>query len=249
MTGLKGATLPTKNSDPANPDVNPASGRKRGSGVKLVYDLLRDEILNLRAPPGSNVDEARLAERFGMSRTPIREALVRLAGEGLIETLPNRSTVVSPLDLLNMPPYFDALVLMYRVTTRLAAQRHRADDLPVIHARQAEFADAVRAQDALAMIATNAAFHLAVAETGRNPYFTGLFQRLLDEGRRILRLYYQSYDDQLPQRFVGEHEDIIAAVAARDADAADRLARMHGEQIVDQIRRLLAGGQRLDIGL
>ena len=226
-----------------------AGERKRGSGVRLAYDILRDEILSLELAPGSNVDEARLAERFGMSRTPIREALVRLAGEGLIETLPNRSTVVSPLDILNLAPFFDALVLMYRVTTRLAAQRHRAADLLVIHARQAEFAAAVRAQDALAMIAANASFHLAVAEAGRNPYFTGLFQRLLDEGRRILRLYYRSYDDQLPQRFVDEHEDIIAAVTSRDADEADRLARAHGEQIVDQVRRFMGGEERLNMPL
>lgn len=217
--------------------------------MKMVYDVLRDEILSLDLPPGGAIDEARLAERFGMSRTPIREALVRLAGEGLIETLPNRSTIVSPLDVLNMRPYFDALVLMYRVTTKLAAQRHRAEDLEAIRARQAEFAAAVRAQDAPAMIATNAAFHLAVAEAGRNPYFTGLFKRLLDEGRRILRLYYRSYDDRLPQRFVDEHEALIAAVAARDGDEADRLARAHGEQIVAQVQRLLAGGTRLDLAL
>src|ERR1700712_535628 len=225
--------LPIKKRDSAlEPDPDPASERKRGSGVQMVYDLLRNEILSLKLPPGSTVDEARLAERFKMSRTPIREALVRLASEGLIETLPNRSTIVSPLDFLNMHAYFDALVLMYRVTTKQAAERLRAQDLAVIQARKAEFAAAVRAQDALAMIATNAAFHLAVAEAGRNPYFTALFRRLLDEGRRILRLYYQSYDDQLPQRFVDEHEAIIAAIAARDGSQADRLAKTHGEQVV-----------------
>lgn len=215
----------------------------------MAYDVLRDEILDLALPPGGAIDEVRLAERFGMSRTPIREALVRLAGEGLVETLPNRSAIVSPLDVLTMPAYFDALVLMYRVTTKLAAERHRAGDLDAIHARQAEFAAAVRAQDAPAMIATNAAFHLAVAEAGRNPYFIGLFQRLLDEGRRLLRLYYRSYDDRLPRRFVDEHEDIIAAIAARDADRADRLARAHGEQVVGQVQALLAGGARLDLAL
>ena len=96
--------------------------RKRGSGVRLVYDLLRDEILDLVLPPGTPIDEVQLAERFGMSRTPIREALVRLAGEGLIVTLPNRSTMVSQLDFLNLSPFFDALMLMYRVTTQLAAR-------------------------------------------------------------------------------------------------------------------------------
>ena len=226
-----------------------APERKRGSGVKVVYDLLRDEILDLVLPPGSPIDEVQLAERFQMSRTPIREALVRLAGEGLIVTLPNRSTMVSNLDFLNMAAFFDALVLMYRVTAQLAAQHRRPEDLDAIRDRQAAFAAAVRAQDALAMIATNAAFHAAIAEAGRNPYFNSLFSRLLDEGRRFLRLYYQSYEDRLPQQFVDEHEDMIAAIEARDIDAADRLAKAHAEQIVAQIQTLFSRNQRHDIDL
>lgn len=223
--------------------------RKRGSGVKLVYDLLRDEILDLKLAPGSAIDEVQLAARFGMSRTPIREALVRLAGEGLIETLPNRSTMVSNIDFLGMPAYFDALVLMYRVTTRLAAQHHRAEDLEIIREHQAEFTAAVEAQDALAMIATNAAFHSAIAAAGRNSYYAAFFDRLLGEGRRMLRLYYQSYDDRLPPRFVDEHEELIAAIKARDVASADRLGKAHGEQIVEQIGRLLTRNDRVDIEL
>ncbi len=223
--------------------------RKRGSGVKVVYDILRDEILDLELPPGSPIDEVQLSERFGMSRTPIREALVRLAGEGLIDTLPNRSTMVSQIDFLNMHSYFDALVLMYRVTTQLAAEYHRPEDLEAVKALQAEFADAVEAQDALAMISTNAALHLAIAEAGRNPYFTSLFSRLLNEGRRLLRLYYQSYNDRLPRRFVEEHDEIIAAIEARNTELAERLAREHAEQIVSQIQKLLMRGERLDIRL
>lgn len=223
--------------------------RKRGSGVKMVYDLLRDEILDLKLAPGSLVDEVQLAERFKMSRTPIREALVRLAGEGLIETLPNRSTMVSNIDFLNMNTFFDALVLMYRVTTRLAAQNHRADDLPAIHDFHRKYAAAVEARDALKMIATNVAFHVAIAESGRNPYFSGLFRRLLDEGQRILRLYYRSYDEQFPQRFVDEHAEIIAAIEARDMEKADALGKAHAEQIVYQVQKMFARDPKLDIEL
>jgi DNA-binding GntR family transcriptional regulator len=138
---------------------------------------------------------------------------------------------------------------MYRITTRLAAEYHRPEDLRVIRAHQAEFAKAVEEQDALAMIATNAALHSAIAEAGRNPYFTSLFGRLLNEGRRLLRLYYQSYDDRLPQRFVDEHEDMIAVIAARDVEAADRLAKVHAEQIVDQIQKLFTRGGHLNVAL
>lgn len=223
--------------------------RKRGSGAKVVYELLRNEILELTLPPGSPIDEVQLADRFEMSRTPIREALVRLSGEGLINTLPNRSTIVSNIDFLNLNAFFDALTLMYRVTSRLAAQNHRSEDLVAIRAHQSSFSAAVVAQDALAMIAANREFHAAIAEAGRNPYYTALFKRLLDDGRRIVRLYYQSYDDRLPQEFVEEHEQIVKAIVDRDVEASDRLAKTHADQIVRQIKLFFSRDQRDQISL
>lgn len=233
--------------------VNPTStvkpDRKRGSGVKQVYDVLRDEIIDLVLEPGSSIDEIQLAERFEMSRTPIREALVRLAAEGLVTTLPNRSTVVSNINFLTLHTFFDALTLMYRVTTRLAAEYCTTKDLEIIRAHQAAFARAARDKDALAMITTNRDFHVAIAVAGQNSYYEGLFTRLLDEGRRILRLYYQSYQDQLPQQYVAEHEDIISAIAARDVEKSDKLALEHANQIVTQIQRLIASDRRQKIAL
>ncbi|MEZ5812818.1 MAG: GntR family transcriptional regulator [Rhizobiaceae bacterium] len=227
----------------------PPTERKRGEGVKFVYGLLRDEILNLSRAPGSAIDEIQLSKQLSVSRTPIREALIRLAAEGLVTTLPNRATVVSNIDFLNLHTFFDALTLMYRVTTRLAAQNRTADELAVIRKRQAEFADAVESQDALTMIAANREFHAAISEAGRNAYYTDLFCRLLDEGRRILRIYYSSFDDRLPRRYVDEHEEIIAAIEARDVEAADRLASIHADQIVRQIQQMIARDQRQHIGL
>nr|CAD6610053.1 GntR family transcriptional regulator [Rhizobium sp. Khangiran2] len=221
--------------------------RRRGSGAQHVYDVLRDEILDLVLAPGTPIDENQLSARLAMSRTPIREALVRLAGEGLVTQLPNRSTVVATIDFFNLHTFFDALSLMHRVTTRLAGQFHTAEDLRVIRAKQADFTAAVERQDALAMIATNRDFHAAIAEAGRNPYFTGLFCRLLDEGRRILRIYYSSFDDRLPYRYVVEHEEIIAAIESRDLDACDRLASGHAAQVVTQIQSMLDRGVGRDI--
>lgn len=230
-------------------DPDSPSERKRGSGVRLVYGVLRDEILELVLPPGTPIDEMALAERFGMSRTPIREALVRLAGEGLVEALPNRSAIVANIDFLNLHHFFDAMTLMYRVTTRLAALHHTAADLDAIRAAQADFAAAVEAQDALGMIATNRAFHAAIAQAGGNPYYTGFFLRILDEGRRLLRLYYQSYNDRLPQSIAGEHEAIIAAIEAGDVEQCDRLGRAHADQIIQQIQSFFARDRRDDLVL
>ena len=227
----------------------PPMERRRGEGARLVYDILRDEIIDLVLAPGTPIDEIQLSERLAMSRTPIREALVRLAGDGLVTTLPNRSTVVSNIDFLNLHTFFDALTLMYRVTTRLAAENHTPADLDVIRARQADFTRAVAAEDALAMIATNRDFHAAIAEAGRNPYYVSLFGRLLDEGRRILRLYYSSFEDRLPHRYTEEHDDIIAAVAAGDVEACDRLATAHADQIVRQIRQMISRDRRRPVPL
>jgi DNA-binding GntR family transcriptional regulator len=233
-----------------DPDASPKSDRKRGSGVRLVYDILREEILNLGLAPGSIVDEIQLADRFGMSRTPIREALVRLAGEGLIVTLPNRSTMVAPIDFANLAAFFDALVLMYRVTTRLAAENRSEADLARLQGLQTDFAATVHAGNDLAMIAANREFHSAIAEAGRNPYYISLFSRLLDEGRRILRLYYYtSFQATSPHPYIVEHEAILAAIAARDVDLCDRLAKDHAGKIVQQIKSMIAPDPTHEIAL
>lgn len=226
-----------------------ADGPRRGAGVARVYQMLKSEIISLTLAPGSTIDESQLAERFSLSRTPIREAMVRLAAEGLITTLPNRATIVSPIDFLSLPQFFDALTLMYRVTTRLAAV-HRSDaDLEAIRALQGRYHAAVKAHDVVAMITINRDFHVAIAQAGGNRYYTDLFSRLLDEGLRILRLYYSSFNDSLPERYVDEHDRIIAAIAERDLERADSLAAAHADQIVRQIRSYISAETRTSTGM
>lgn len=219
---------------PGKPD------RTRGSGAQTVYLQLRQAILELALEPGSPLDEVTLSEQFEMSRTPIREALVRLVAEGLAKTLPNRNTVVATIDFAQLPVYFEALTLMYRVTTRAAAINRRPEHLVAIRGFEAAYADAVERRDALDMIQANRDFHVAIAEAGGNSYFTALFTRLLDEGRRILRIYYQSFDDRLPHQYVDEHSSMVEAVETGDAERADTLAREHAAQIVRQIQSYIA---------
>ncbi len=218
--------------------------RRRGSGVATVYDTLKREILELRLRPGSPIDETNLTERFGMSRTPIREALIKLAGEGLVLALPNRSTIVAPIDLLALPQFFDALTLMYRVTTRLAAANHTAEDLLTIRELQQGYAEAVAARDISDMIEVNRDFHSAIAAAGRNHYYCDMFDRLLDEGRRLLRFYYSSFNDDLPALFLDEHEEMVRAIEARDVAASDRIAKQHADQIVRQIQAYITSDRR-----
>lgn len=217
---------------------------RRGYGVSTVYETLRNEIIELKLAPGSPIDEQQLSDRFSLSRTPIREALVRLSADGLITTLTNRATIVSNIDFLGLSEFFDALTLMYRVTTRLGALNRTTDDIAKIRDLQKDFALSVAERDVLGMIATNRDFHVAIAVAGKNRYYVDLFTRLLDEGRRILRLYYSSFNDVLPRQYVSEHEDMIQAIINRDAETADRLATAHADQIVRQIRSYIASDGR-----
>jgi DNA-binding GntR family transcriptional regulator len=231
-------------------DSDDQQERKRGTGARYVYDTLRDEILDLVLTPGAPIDEVGLADRLAMSRTPIREALVRLAADGLVTLLPNRSTVVSQIDFPNLHHFFDALTLMYRMTTRLAAQFHDAEDLAAIRKQQDAFARAVLSGNTAGMIRLNRDFHVAIAEAGRNPYYLQLFSRLLDEGRRIVRLYYYpTFEPRLPHPYIQEHEAIIAAIAARDLEACDRLAKDHADKIISQIQQMMARDLRQDVTL
>lgn len=226
----------------------------RGSGVQRVYEALRRSIVELDLPPGSPLDEVSLSQQFALSRTPVREALVRLAADGLVLTLPNRNTIVAPIDFAKLPVYFEALTLMYRVTTRSAALRRSTADIATIRKHEAAYAEAVARADAIAMIGSNRDFHVAIAEAGGNSYFTALFGRLLDEGRRLLRLYYYlPLDDHLPRKYVDEHEAMIRAIERGDAEKADELAAAHASQIVRQIQSYIArdnvtGPIRLDGG-
>lgn len=229
-----------------SPDAKPEG---RGQGAVRVYKALREDILSLGIPPGELLDEVQIGRRFDLSRSPVREALIRLASEGLVKTLPNKSTMVSPLNLEEFPAYIDSLDLVQRVTTRLAAQLRSAGDLAEINARQAAFEAALEARDVLAMIESNREFHLAISEAAQNRYLKQFHARLLDEGRRFLRLYFRSFDDSLPPEFRDEHVQMIEAIERQDADLAERLAHEHTLQVSNRFFDYLAKRRTADIAV
>lgn len=217
------------------------SKRAREPGWKSVYDALRIEILTLRLAPGQPLDETTLAERFGLSRSPVREALIRLAGEELVVTLPNRSTIVAPIELAMFPKYVEALDVTQRMHARLAAQLRTDADLKNIADRQREFEAALTTRNHLAMSEANKNFHMAIAHAGKNPYLIGFYERLLDQGRRMLHMHFE-FLERTPgsEMLTGEHDEMLVAIAARDADRADELAHAHTRQFRDNFIRFMS---------
>ena len=215
-------------------DLEVEAKRGKSPGWKNVYDTLRMEILSLTLAPGQLLDETTLSERFGFSRSPVREALIRLAGEGLVVTLPNRSTIVAPIEIATFPKYVEALDIAQRVNTRLAAELRSDADLDHIARRLREFEASARSGDYLVMSEANKQFHMAIAVAGRNPYLVSFYERLLDQGRRMLHMHFE-YLARVHQSYslTDEHDSMLEAIREKDVARADELAHIHTWQFRD----------------
>jgi DNA-binding GntR family transcriptional regulator len=213
--------------------------RKRGESSKLVYEQLRKSIINLELPPGELLDESSLSKRFLMSRSPIREALIKLSMEGLVQTLPNKNSLVAPMPIDDLPEYFDALALTQRLVTRLAARFRTDGDIVSIKQQQEAFRGALVANDFSLMIETNRDFHLKISKAAKNKYFHLLHSRLLDEGRRMLYLYFGSFKGGVPASVSDDHDLIIRAIENNDEELAEKYAQQHAKDVCDRFVRHL----------
>ena len=224
--------------------------RARGTGWKSVYDTLRNEILALTLQPGQLLDETTLAERFDMSRSPVREALIRLAGEDLVVTLSNRSTIVAPIEVATFPKYVEALDIAQRMNTRLAAALRTDADLKAIARRQKEFEAAVRTGNHLQMSEANKQFHMAIADAGKNPYLASFYERLLNQGQRMLHLHFE-YLERTHEGYLltDEHQLMLDAIKAKNVDLADELAHAHTRQFQDNFINFMRENYTTDVTL
>lgn len=212
-----------------------APRRPRGTGANFVYENLRSAMLNLELEPGTLLDETELAQRYNISRSPVREALIRLSAEGLVTTLRNRSSVVASLDLREVVSFFDALDLMYRVTARSAATVATPDDVARIRAACDAHRLAIESGSRQAVIESNRDFHTAIAQSCGNSYFVQWTRTLLDSGQRVQHLYWQRLGPQLSEHV---HSRIVDAIAAGDADAAEAAGRHDAEMASEAVRAL-----------
>jgi DNA-binding GntR family transcriptional regulator len=207
-------------------NAQPATGPLQiQSVVDHVYSALRERILSGDLPRGAKLRQASLADELGVSRTPLREALRRLSAEGLVEFSPNRGATVSELDFGDMRHAWSARVALEPGAARLAAERRHA---PAIAAMRAAIADQrAAAGRKIESFAANRAFHLALAAASGNPHLTR-FAEMLWVPRLGVPIYQaQAAEPAGPQAWADEHERIADAIAAGNADAAERLTRAH----------------------
>jgi DNA-binding GntR family transcriptional regulator len=200
----------------------------RRHGGRYIYEELRKQILTLQLKPGAPLDEVSLAAQFGLSRSPVRDALGRLISEGLVTILPNRTTLVTPFEIEEFPKYISALDLIQRAVTRLAALHRTEADLARIKKADDVYMRAIASGDFQAMSETNKAVHMAIAHAANNPYFVGYYERLLGEGQRLLHLHFDyTVTSPTAAKLGRDHDEMIDAIARKDGDAAEQLAHEH----------------------
>ena len=201
-----------------------ATPRKRGRrGALQVYDVLREEILWVRIAPGTALDERDLAARFEVSRTPIREALLLLAGERLVRFLPNRTSIVAPFSLDNAGDYLDTALIISRAMARAAALSGRAETA-VLNEHVQRFVRAVEANDWEASLRSELEALRHLAGLSGNIFLIKFFDEVIDAGMRMWVLHYvPNVTGEERRTTVGRLKALAEAVLAGDAAASDRV--------------------------
>jgi DNA-binding GntR family transcriptional regulator len=229
--------------------------RKKGTGTLRVYEEIRERILSLALKPGANLQESELVQQLGFSRTPVREALIRLGAEGLVEVLPNRSARVSAIDLSRVNEFFEMFDVEQRAVTRWAALRREPTDLEFIDSKRLAFEKAVEEDNVESMSVANTDFHMAIAGACGNHFAAQQYDALLVWALRLSRLslIYEGGRDlkksEHLNRIVREHRAFVKHLKSGNADGAEEIARVHTETFRNRVLSYIGHNLAPDIRL
>jgi DNA-binding GntR family transcriptional regulator len=179
-----------------------------------IHAALRRQIMIGQIRPGDRLVEGELARVWGVSKSPLREALKALQHEGLVEAIPRRGYVVTPITVKQVQDLFDLRLILEREGAARAATAASAASLEELEALVGDPYVVGDVESQNRFLTVNKQFHLAVARATGNQRVVNLLERLLDELERLFHLGLDVRDraDVLVQ----EHRDLIAAINARD---------------------------------
>lgn len=203
----------------------------RSKKVICIEDLRR-KILTQVLEPGEYLDETDLAERYGISRPPLREVLRQIAGEGYVVLHENRGAQVAPMTHKTLRNFFVAAPMIYAATTRLAAEHATPAQVAKLKECQWAFRQAIRNGDAAERALGNERFHSIIGEMADNEFLMPSLRRLLIDHTRIGMTFYNPRKLDLAQQrdlAADQHDEFIALIEAGDADGAADLAVAHWE--------------------
>ncbi len=214
----------------------------RRTGGQIVYDALRYAIIALSIEPGSVLEEAALCRQYKVSRTPVREALIRLSSEGLVELQPNRGARVATLQFIDVVDHYEAMEVFKPITCHFAAVRSAPADLKAIKGKLAKFCAAVEREDYEGIIRFNYDLHAAIAAASHNRCIERGYKQMLADKLRIAQHGLPGSSRHraaaLAERFTGTvrlSKRLVEAIAKGDGPLAERIARELNDYVRSQV--------------
>ncbi len=212
-------------------------GAPRALLADRAYVELRDRIVTLRLPPGAPIDEDAIGSELQMGRTPVREAIKRLALENLVTVFPRRGTFASEINITDLADVSDVRAILeghaaLRAATRITEAQRRELDALLGELDQSHGSD-----DVEALMALDARVHRFIYRCTGNPYLETTLSRYLNLSLRIWHLVI----DRVPHLFVRvhEHADLLRAIAAGDGEGARDILTEHIANFEREIRSVL----------
>jgi DNA-binding GntR family transcriptional regulator len=201
---------------------------------------LRTMLVEGRIPPGAKLNERELCEQLRVSRTPLREAIKLLAGEGLVDLLPNRGAVAVTLSEADVLNTFEVLASLEGLSGELAAQRVTDDELSEVRAVHYEMLACFARRDLSGYYRHNAAIHAAINNIAKNPVLTSTYRGI---NARVQFLRFRTNQDETKwKQAVKEHEAMLDALDARDAKGLRAILAEHLVHKRDAVLALMRKG-------
>ena len=201
-----------------------ASGERLKRGAIQVYEALREDILWLRIAPGTAIDEVALATRFDISRTPVREALMLLAGDSLVVFLPNRTSIVPPLSLHNMGEYMDMYLLLSRAVVQGVILNFKSKDVAGLQDRLADLLVHLEVSPGEPALRAELVLRHLLGDLAANTFQNRFYRQILDMGIRSKILHFFPNANAADLGAIRESwQWLIDAVLRRDGAGADRI--------------------------
>jgi DNA-binding GntR family transcriptional regulator len=230
--------------------------KPRLTGAQLVYAALRQAIIILDIEPGAALEEEQLCQQYNVSRTPVREALIRLASEGVVELEPNRGAKVASLQFVDVVDHYEAMDILQPVIWHFAAVRRTDADLDGIKKNLEQFGAAVASEDAEAIIRSNYEIHGSIAAACHNRSLEKAYRQMLVDKLRVaqhaVRGLTRDRGHVLAVRLTGAFrilKRLMPVITAGAGKEAERLAREYNDHVREQIMDILSTSLAKEIAL
>lgn len=208
---------------------------------KCLQDL-RARILSQDIAPGADLDEAGLSAQYGVSRTPLREVLQRLAGDGFVTLAENRGAKVASMDVRVLRVFFQTAPLIHSNIARLAAENRTSQQVDELKAVQVKFAKAARNGSTGDAPLLNHRFHELIGEMAQNPYLVASLNRMLIDHTRLGHTFYNPAspaETMLVIKASDQHDAMISAIEAQEPALAIDLTLQHWDLSKDRLERFV----------